>query len=84
MHEAAPSQPAWSRPADSHILEFLAESEPEYPTIVANRLGMHTPYVESRFEELAERGLVEAVTGEVVYRTTDRGARAIEADALPE
>lgn len=84
MHEAAPGQPAWSRPADSHILEFLSDSEPEYPTIVANRLGMHTPYVESRFEELAERGLVEAVTGEVVYRTTEQGERAIEAGALSD
>jgi DNA-binding Lrp family transcriptional regulator len=84
MHEAAPSQPAWSRPADRRILEFLAESQPEYPTIVANRLGMHTPYVESRFEELADRGLVEAVTGEVVYRTTTAGERALEAGVLPE
>ncbi|NIB99135.1 DUF2250 domain-containing protein [Halobacterium sp. R2-5] len=84
MHEAAPSQPAWSRPADATILAFLADREPEYPAIVANRIGMHTPYVESRFEVLAERGLVEAVTGEVVYRVTERGERALDAGILPE
>ncbi|MFB6269232.1 MAG: DUF2250 domain-containing protein [Halobacterium sp.] len=84
MHEAASSQPAWSRPADPAILEFLAERHPEYPAIVANRIGMHTPYVEARCEELADRGLVEAVSGEVVYRITERGERAVEAGVLPE
>ncbi|WP_336036931.1 hypothetical protein [Halobacterium yunchengense] len=84
MHGAAPSRPAWSRPADTAILEFLADSDPEYPAIVANRIGMHAPYVETRCRELAARGLVEAVSGEVVYRLTERGERALEAGALPE
>jgi hypothetical protein len=84
MHEAASSQPAWSRPADPTILEFLAERDPEYPAIIANRIGMHAPYVETRCEELADRGLVEPVSGEVVYRLTDRGERALDAGALPE
>lgn len=84
MHEAASSQPAWSRPADPTILEFLAERDPEYPAIIANRIGMHAPYVETRCEELADRGLVEAVSGEVVYRLTERGERALDAGALPK
>ncbi|MCG1002673.1 MULTISPECIES: hypothetical protein [Halobacterium] len=84
MHEAAPGRPAWSRPADVAILTFLSGHSAEYPAIVANRIGMHTPYVEARFEALAERELVEAVSGEVVYRLTERGERALDAGALPE
>lgn len=84
MREAASSRPAWSRPADTIILEFLADRDPEYPAIVANRIGMHAPYVETRCEVLAERGLVEPVSGEVVYRLTERGERALDAGVLPE
>jgi hypothetical protein len=84
MHEAAPGRPAWSRPADVAILTFLAGHSAEYPAIVANRIGMHAPHVEARFEVLAERDLVEPVTGEVVYRITERGQRALDGGALPE
>jgi hypothetical protein len=84
MREAQSSRPAWSRPADTVILEFLADRDAEYPAIVANRIGMHAPYVESRFRELDERGLVEPISGEVVYRLTERGERALEAGGLPE
>jgi predicted transcriptional regulator len=84
MPDAATGQPAWSRPADSAILEFLVDQRAEYPAIVANRTGMHTPHVERRCEELAERGLIEAVSGEVVYRVTDAGRRAVEQGRLPE
>jgi hypothetical protein len=84
MNEASPRQPTWSRPADRNILEFLDDRGAEYPAIVANRIGMHAPYVETRCVELAERGLLEAVSGEVVYRITEAGKRACESGALPE
>jgi hypothetical protein len=47
MEDAATRQPAWSRPADRAVVEFLAEHGPEYPAIVANRTGQHAPRVES-------------------------------------
>jgi len=61
------------RPADDAILEFMRDRRAEYPAIVANRIGMHAPYVEDRFERLAEFGLLESVTDEVVYRITADG-----------
>lgn len=84
MEDAASRQPAWSRPADRAVVEFLAEHGPEYPAIVANRTGQHAPRVERRCDVLADRGLLEAVSGEVVYRTTDAGDRAAETGRLPE
>lgn len=84
MSDAVHGQPAWSRPADEAIVEFLAGNGPEYPAIVANRIGMHAPYVETRCEELAERELLEAVSGEVVYRLTDAGEHAADTGILPE
>jgi hypothetical protein len=84
MTDVTSSQPAWSRPADRVILSFLADQRAEYPAIVANRTGMHTPHVEQRCEELADRGLLEAVSGEVVYRVTEAGQRAVDRGRLPE
>lgn len=84
MPDAATGQPAWSRPADRAILEFLVDQRAEYPAIVANRTGMHTTHVEKRCAELAERGLLEAVSGEIVYRVTDAGRRAVDRGRLPE
>jgi Mn-dependent DtxR family transcriptional regulator len=84
MNGASSRQPTWSRPADRDIIEFLDERGAEYPAIVANRIGRHAPYVETRCAELAERGLLEAVSGEVVYRLTDAGERACESGVLSE
>ncbi|MFB6072369.1 MAG: hypothetical protein ABEJ88_05305 [Halobacterium sp.] len=84
MEEVSSRQPSWSRPADRAIVEFLADEDAEYPAIVANRIGMHAPYVQRRCEELAERGLLEAVSGEVVYRLTEDGRRAADSGVLPE
>jgi|GEM_PF-1869717 len=76
MSDASTSDPPLN-PVDAAILDFLADGRVEYAAIIANRVGAHTPYVEKRCSALAERGLVEAVTGEVVYRVTDEGrARA--------
>jgi len=63
------------RPADEEILSALYESRPDYLALVANRLGMHLGYVERRCDVLVDEGLVEAVTGEAVYRTTELGER---------
>lgn len=84
MADAASSQPTWSQPADRAILEFLADQRMEYPAIIANRTGIHTPKVEQRCEILANRGLIEAVSGEIVYRLTDDGECALNQGRLPE
>jgi DNA-binding IclR family transcriptional regulator len=61
--------------ADAAILDALGRSQPEYLPLVANRLGMHLDYVDRRCQRLVEYGLMERVTGEAVYRLTDRGER---------
>ncbi len=61
------------RAADEDILRQLKEERPDYLALVANRLGMHLGYVERRTEVLVEYGLVEQVSEEVVYRTTELG-----------
>lgn len=63
----------WMRPADEAILRFLSRERAEYPAIIANRTGMHTPYVERRCRALVDHGLIEPVSQEVVYRITARG-----------
>jgi DNA-binding IclR family transcriptional regulator len=69
------------RAADERILRQLQEEQPEYLALVANRLGMHLRYVERRCDVLVEHGLVEPVSGEVVYRTTERGERFLAGEA---
>ena len=71
----------WSRPADDDILRFLREERAEYPAIIANRTGNHVPSVERRCRELAARGLIEAVSEEVVYRITRDGREYVERTA---
>lgn len=67
--------PEWTHPADERILRHLKDNPPDYVPIIANRLGMHLGYVESRVDTLVEYGLLEPVTGEVIYAVTDRGER---------
>jgi predicted transcriptional regulator len=71
--------PDWFRGADAAILSHLSEERPTYVPIIANRLGMPTEYTERRVDKLAEGGLVEPVSAEVVYRITDRGERFLDA-----
>ena len=68
-------RPNWMRPADEEILRALRDQRPDYLALVANRLGMHLGYVERRCAVLVEEGLVEAVSAEAVYRTTELGQR---------
>lgn len=69
-------------PADERILRYLAENPPEYVPLISNRLGMHLDYVERRVETLVEYGLVEAVSGEVIYTTTEEGERYLAESTL--
>ena len=78
MSDAEQQPSSWMRTADHQILEFLATRRADYPALVASRLGIHTPYVERRCAVLAEQGMLEAVTEEVVYRVTDRGLQYLE------
>ena len=59
--------------ADRAILDELLRAQPDYIPLVANRLGMHLSYVETRCDRLVEFGLIETVTNEVVYAITERG-----------
>jgi hypothetical protein len=72
--------PARSHPADERILEFFGEHPPEYVPIVANRLGIHVRYAEHRVGVLVEKGLLEPVSNEVVYTTTEAGDRTLAED----
>ena len=71
--DSNPTRPAWMHPGDEAILRFLRSQRVEYPSIIANRTGMHAPYVERRLEQLADQELAEPVSGEVVYRITEDG-----------
>ena len=73
MSDAEQHPSNWIRTADHQILAFLEDRRTDYPALIASRLGIHTPYVERRCAVLAERGMLEAVTEEVVYRITERG-----------
>lgn len=75
----------WTHPADERVLRYLSEHPPDYVPLIANRLGMHLGYVETRVEVLVEHGLVEPISGESIYAVTDSGERylAEEATAVP-
>lgn len=68
------------QPADERILEYLCEGPPDYVPLVASRLGLPLGYARRRFDTLEEAGLVESVTGEPVYHTTERGERCLAAE----
>ncbi|WP_227356658.1 hypothetical protein [Haladaptatus salinisoli] len=74
-------RPDWMRPVDVDILVALQRTQPEYIPILANRMGMHLPYVERRCELLADGELITAVTGEVVYRLTSDGEALLAAES---
>jgi hypothetical protein len=76
----AMQRPNWMRPADEEILRELTVERPDYLPLVANRLGMHLGYVEDRCAVLVEHDLVEPVTAEVVYRTTELGEQYLAGD----
>jgi predicted transcriptional regulator len=69
---------AWMHTADHRILDYLRRERPDYAPLIANRLGMHLKYVEQRIEVLCAYGLLEAISGEVVYCITERGIDYLE------
>lgn len=71
----------WMRPVDIDILTALQRTQPEYIPILANRLGMHLPYVERRCALLIEHELITAVTGEVVYGLTSDGEALLTSES---
>lgn len=72
------TSPDWTHPADERILRFLSENPPDYVPLIANRLGMHLGYVERRVETLVDHGLLEPISGEVIYAVTERGERYLK------
>jgi DNA-binding MarR family transcriptional regulator len=65
------------RPADREILRYLAEHPPEYVPLMATRLGLPLGHANDRTASLVERGLVEPVTNECIYRLTPAGERRL-------
>ena len=59
--------------ADRRILRHLTASGADYPALIASNTGLHIPLVERRCEMLEAAGLIQPVTGEVVYRLTEYG-----------
>ncbi len=66
--------------ADRRILQHLAASGADYPALIASNTGLHIPLVERRCEVLEADGLVEPVTGEVLYRVTEYGRQVSTAE----
>lgn len=72
------------RPADREILRYLAKNPPEYVPLMATRLGLPLGHANDRTAALVERGFVEQVTNECIYRLTEAGERRLqEATAEP-
>lgn len=72
-HRTVRDQSADLNSTDVRVLAYLAESGADYPALVASNTGLHAPHVERRCDALREAGLVESVSGEVVYRITGDG-----------
>lgn len=81
--DAKTETPDWMHSADPAILDDLGRNQPDYLPLVANRLGMHLDYVDGRCQRLVERGFLKQVTGETVYRLTDRGEEYVASNLEP-
>ncbi|MEF8853068.1 MAG: hypothetical protein V5A44_04800 [Haloarculaceae archaeon] len=67
------------RPTDTVILEHLSERGIDYPEVIAAKRAFGPDRASRRAEDLADRGLVEPVSREVVYRITERGEARLDA-----
>jgi DNA-binding IclR family transcriptional regulator len=63
---------------DERVLSYLQECGADYPALIAGNTGLHVAHVERRLETLSDTGLVEPVSGEVIYRLTDEGTEVID------
>ena len=77
--DAASDPPTLTR-SDERILAYLDDVGTDYPAFVAGNTGLYADHVDERLNALAAGGLVEAVTGESVYRLTDAGREALRED----
>ncbi|XVH32497.1 DUF2250 domain-containing protein [Haloferacaceae archaeon DSL9] len=58
---------------DVRVLTHLRDYGANYPALIASNTGLHVPFVERRCHSLGEDGLIEPVSGEVIYRITEAG-----------
>ncbi len=66
--------------SDERVLAYLDGAGTDYPALVASNTGLHASHVEARLRALKTAGLVEQVTGEVLYRVTAAGRNALRED----
>lgn len=71
-------EPSTLTDTDRRVLAYLRESGADYPALVAGNTGAHIPLVERRISVLVERGLLEEVTDESIYRITAAGETALD------
>jgi len=64
-------------PMDAAILEHLSDHGLDYPELIAEEGPAGLDRTARQADTLANRGLVEQVSPEVVYRVTDRGERRL-------
>lgn len=74
-----PRQDDRMRPTDAVILQYLSEQGLDYPTVIAAERSFDADHARARAAVLERRGLVEAVSHEVVYRITARGEKRLAA-----
>ena len=74
-----PRQDDRMRPTDAVILQHLSEQGLDYPTVIAAGRPFDAERARARTDVLERRGLVEAVSHEVVYRITVRGEKRLAA-----
>ena len=74
-----PRQDDRMRPTDAVILQHLSEHGLDYPTVIAAGRPFDAERARARADVLERRGLVEAVSHEVVYRITARGEKRLAA-----
>ncbi|WP_418280944.1 DUF2250 domain-containing protein [Halorubrum sp. DTA98] len=77
--EVGPSPEIDLTRSDRRVLSYLVESSADYPALIAGNTGLHVAYVERRIESMVEAGLIEDVSGEVVYRITAAGRDVLDA-----
>lgn len=65
---------------DLAVLSDLATERMDYPTLIANRCGIHEGSVERACERLTAKGLLERTSEETTYRITERGRHYLEHD----
>lgn len=71
----------WMQPNDGDILATLSRTGPEYGPVIAYQLDMDNAVFERYCSRLTDKGVLERVSEEPLYRLTARGERLVERDA---